>query len=61
MDVLRLILAFLRVLFGSWAALAAENLALRQQMIVLQRSVKCGASRELRPGSSGRKTGVSGC
>jgi hypothetical protein len=34
-----LILAFLRVLFGSRAALAAENLALRQQMIVLQRSV----------------------
>ena len=40
MGILRLVLAFLRVLFGSRAALAAENLALRQQLIVLQRSVK---------------------
>jgi hypothetical protein len=40
MGTLRLILAFLRVLFGSRAALAAENPALRQQPIVLQRSVK---------------------
>jgi len=34
------ILAFLRVLFASRAALAAENLAMRQHLIVLQRSVK---------------------
>ena len=40
MDVLRLILAFLRVFFGSQAALAAENLALRHQLAVLQRSVR---------------------
>ena len=40
MGILRLILAFLRVLLGSRAALAAENLALRHQLGVLQRSVK---------------------
>jgi len=40
MGILWLIWAFLRVIFGSRAALAAENLALRQQVIVLQRSVK---------------------
>ena len=40
MSIVRVILAFLRVLFGSRASLAAENLALRQQLIVLQRSVK---------------------
>ena len=40
MGILRLILAFLRVLLGSRASLAAENLALRQQLLVLHRSVK---------------------
>jgi len=40
MGVLRLIWAFLRVLFRSRASLAAENLALRQQLLVLHRSVK---------------------
>ena len=40
MGILRLILAFQRVLLGSRAALAAENLALRHQLGVLQRSVK---------------------
>jgi len=40
MGILRMILAFLRVLLGSRAALAAENLALRQQLLVLQRSAK---------------------
>ena len=40
MHLLRLIVAFLRALFGSRADLAAENLALRQQLVVLQRSVK---------------------
>jgi len=40
MDVLRLILAFLRVLFGCWAPLAAENMALRQQVAVYRQSVK---------------------
>jgi hypothetical protein len=39
-GILRLILAFLRAFFGSRAALAAENLSLRQQLLVLQRSVK---------------------
>ena len=37
---LSLISACLRVVLGSRAGLAAENLALRQQLIVLQRSVK---------------------
>jgi len=40
LGILRMILAFLRVLLGSRAALAAENLALRQQLLVLQRSAK---------------------
>lgn len=40
MGILRLIWAFLRVLFRSRASLAAENLALRQQLLVLHRSVK---------------------
>jgi hypothetical protein len=40
MGILRLIVAFLRVLLGSRAALAAEKLALRRQLAVLQRSVK---------------------
>ena len=40
MDILRTISALLRVIFDSRAVLAAENLALRQQLIVLQRSVK---------------------
>ena len=39
MGVLRMIGAFLRVIFGSRGALAAENLALRQQLMVLQRPV----------------------
>jgi len=40
MGTVRLILAFLMAFFTSRAALAAENLALRQQLVVLQRSVK---------------------
>ncbi len=40
MGILRMLCAFLRMIFGSRAALAAENLALRQQLIVLQRSVQ---------------------
>jgi putative transposase len=40
MGILRMILAFLRVLLAARAALAAENLALRQQLLVLHRSVK---------------------
>jgi hypothetical protein len=40
MDVLQLITIPLRLLLQSRAALAAENLALRQQVAVLQRSVK---------------------
>ena len=39
MGILRLILAFLRAFFLSRANLAAENTMLRQQLIVLQRSV----------------------
>jgi len=39
MDILRLIWAFLRSLFRSRAALAAENVMLRQQLIVVHRSV----------------------
>ena len=39
MGILRLTWAFLRVMFASQAALAAENLALRHQLAVLQRSV----------------------
>ena len=40
MGILRLILAFLKALFAGRAVLAAENLALRHQLAVLQRSVK---------------------
>ncbi len=40
MGTLRVITILLRQLFQSRAALAAENLALRQQIAILQRSVK---------------------
>jgi len=40
MGILRMFLVFLKALFASQAALAAENIALRQQLLVLQRSVK---------------------
>ena len=40
MGILSVILAFLRTLFASRAGLAAENVALRQQLVVLQRSVR---------------------
>jgi hypothetical protein len=40
MGIVRLILPFLRVLFASRTALAAENMALRRQLIALQRSIK---------------------
>jgi putative transposase len=40
MGIIRLVLAFFKVLFASRAALAAENLALRHQLAVLRRSVK---------------------
>jgi len=39
MGVLRMILAFLRAFLATRAALAAENMMLRQQLIVVQRSV----------------------
>ncbi len=40
MGIIHLVLAFLKVFFASRAVLAAENAMLRQQLIVLQRSVK---------------------
>jgi len=40
MDVLKLVFLVMRSLFVSRAALAAENLALRQQLAVLQRSAR---------------------
>jgi transposase InsO family protein len=40
MGILRMISTFLKVFFGSRAGWAAENLALRQQLIVLHRSIK---------------------
>ena len=40
MGVLQVVTIFLRLLLQSRAALVAENLALRQQVVVLQRSVK---------------------
>jgi len=40
MTMFRLITVLVRAAFSSRAALAAENLALRQQLIVLRRSVK---------------------
>ena len=40
MGALQLVTALLRQLLQSRAALAAENLALRQQIVILQRSVK---------------------
>ena len=40
MGITHLVLAFLKVFFASRAVLAAENAMLRQQLIVLQRSVK---------------------
>ena len=39
MDILRTILSFLRAFFTSRAELAAENVMLRQQLIVAHRSV----------------------
>ena len=39
MSVLKLILVLLRSMLGSRLALAAENLALRQQLALLRRSV----------------------
>jgi len=39
MGILRTILSFLRAFFASRAALAAENVTLRQQLIVVQRSI----------------------
>ena len=39
MGIIHLVLAFLKVFFARRATLAAENLALRQQLGVLQRSV----------------------
>ena len=39
MGILRMILAFLRAFFGSRAGLVAENMMLRQQLIVAHRSV----------------------
>jgi hypothetical protein len=47
MGILRMGLAFLRVFFASRAALAAENVMPRQQLIVVHRSVP-------RQGVSGR-------
>jgi hypothetical protein len=49
MGILRTILTFLRAFFTSRAALAAENLLLRQQLIVVQRSVPRYPSRILGP------------
>ena len=40
MGVLRVILTFVKAFFVSRVALAAENIALRHQLTVLQRSVK---------------------
>ena len=40
MGILRLIMALVRAFFVSQTALPAENIALRQQLLVLQRSVK---------------------
>jgi len=40
MGIIHLVLAFLKVFFASKAALAAENMALRHPLAVLQRSVK---------------------
>ena len=40
MGALQVVTILLRVLLQSRAALVAENLALRQQMAILQRSVK---------------------
>jgi hypothetical protein len=40
MDIVRMVLAFLRALMVGRAELAAENVALRHQLAVLQRSIK---------------------
>ena len=40
MAVVRLVVALIRAILLSSAVIAAENMALRQQIIVLQRSVK---------------------
>ena len=50
MGILRMVLAFLRAFFAGRAALATENVMLRQQLIELQRSVN-------RPKTSGLKKG----
>ncbi len=58
MVILRLIVALLRALFRRRAVTAAENIALRQQLIILQRSVTRPKLRN-RAGSSG--PGCPGC
>jgi hypothetical protein len=39
MGLFRILAMMLRAVFGNWTNLAAENLALRRQLSVLQRSV----------------------
>jgi len=51
MGILRWILAFWRVLLGPRASPAAENLALRQQLLVLHRSVNAPSSTRSLPSS----------
>ena len=40
MFILAAIFGFIRAILGRWATLGLENLALRQQLAVLRRSVK---------------------
>ena len=53
MTMVWLVLAFLRAFFVSRAELGAENLALRQQLVVLQRSVNRCPSRKTHPHLNG--------
>jgi len=59
MTILQAVMAFVKIFFCGRAYLVAENLALRQQLAVLSRSVKrpgfsCGIGTAFTAASSGR-------
>ena len=56
MGIIQTVLAFLRVLLVGRAALAAENLALRHQLAVLQRSAKRPSLEDLNHQLAGQDT-----
>ena len=57
MGIIHVVLAFLEALSAGRVPLAAENLALRRQLAVLQRSVKRPKLRKSSVGTSGQSAG----